>query len=1122
MTITINERVGKALQYLRDGMAPFVDRELHQAFEQGRVNHHTVEGFLDDKMYANKPILEWDAAGLLSVMLGTWQSVFSQTLGNTERSYVFECKNARNRWAHQEQFSSDDADRAMDTMERLLTAASAVSESAAINKLKTELRRIVFEEQARNDARRISATEVKTGASMELRPWREVVTPHPDVASGRFTQAEFAADLWQVHLGEGADEYRDAREFFRRTYLTQSLRQLLENSIQRIVHNDGDPVVQLQTNFGGGKTHSMLALFHLYSGTQLSELAGLDAILTSAAVNALPAVKRVVLVGNKISSGNPDRKPDGTVVRTLWGELAWQLGGASAYERIRADDEHATNPGDKLRELLNDYGPSLILIDEWVAYARQLHDRSTLPGGGFETQFSFAQALTEAAKLARNCLLVISLPASDSSGVSPHAIDDVEVGGVRGREALDRLRNVIGRVGVDWRPANPEEGFEIVRRRLFEPITGDKYRERDATIRLFGQLYQAQRSEFPPEASEAQYEQRMRAAYPIHPEIFDRLYGDWATLVTFQRTRGVLRLMASVIYSLWQSGDRSPLIMPASIPIDDNKVQFELTRYLSDQWIPIIEKDIDGVNSLPRRIDSDQPNLGRWNATRRVARTIYLGSAPATAVAQRGIEDRRVKLGCIFPGENTAIFGDALRRLSEQATYLYSDNGRSWYDTKPTVTKLADDRAELMLRNSDQITMALEAQIRTNTANKGRFNRVHSLPAGSVEIPDDTDTRLVVLRASTPHRKEGQSLAIESAKQMLSMRGNSPRSYQNSLVFLAADATLLPALEQGIARMLAWESIIADKEILDLTPAQVRQADLQQKSATESVKSRIPEVYQWLLVPTQPTPQSPIEWNTVRMLGNDQLAVRVGDKLLKSEGMNDALGATILRHHLDVVPLWREGHVSIKSLVGYFASYPYLPRLINSDVLLNAIISGTTVANYSETFATADRWDATKETYVGLRTTAITQPTVHSDLLLVQPARAAAQLAVVVPIPPVVPTSGASDTSGHSNNTPSLTTTSSDVTPPVIPPSRPVTPPQPKQFRRYHGTKKLNIDRVGREANQVIDDVIKHLTEKYGVKVQVTIEISAEFPEGVDETLRRTINENSKTLNFDQFGFEEQ
>ena len=556
--------------------------------------------------------------------------------GQAERSLVSELRDVRNKWAHQKPFSSDDAYRALDSAGRLLTAVSA-PQADEIEKMKMELLRLRFDEQVRSEKRKSAGTAIESAAAGNLKPWREVVTPHKDVASGRYQQAEFAADLWQVHLGEGTDEYKKPVEFFRRTYLTESLKRLLVGAVQRISGQGGDPVVQLQTNFGGGKTHSMLALYHLFSGTAANELVGIDAVLQEAGAKKLPTAKRVVLVGNKISPGNPVKKPDGTVVRTLWGELAWQLGGKKAFERVRADDEKATSPGDVLRELFNEYGPCLILIDEWVAYARQLHDQSDLPAGGFETQFTFAQALTESAKLAKNCLLVISLPASDTAG-SPHTqADDVEVGGQRGREALDRLRNVVGRVESSWRPASAEEGFEIVRRRLFEPLADQaQFKDRDVVARAFADLYRTQHQEFPPECRDADYEKRIKAAYPIHPEIFDRLYTDWSTLVKFQRTRGVLRLMAAVIHSLWEKGDKNPLILPANIPIDDPRVQFELTRYLSDNWVPVIEKDVDGPNSLPLRLDGEVPNLGKFAACRRVARTIYLGSAPTATAANRG------------------------------------------------------------------------------------------------------------------------------------------------------------------------------------------------------------------------------------------------------------------------------------------------------------------------------------------------------------------------------------------------------------------------------------------------------------------------------------------------------
>ncbi|HXU29819.1 MAG TPA: Swt1 family HEPN domain-containing protein, partial [Thermoanaerobaculia bacterium] len=831
MAITNQERLGKALDLLRQGLAPFVEREIQPAIDNGTVRREAIRRFAEDPMLANKPIGEWDAPGLLKLMDATWNEVFRRTLGASERSLVGEIRAWRNKWAHQARLSSDDTERALDSMTRLLTAVSA-PEADDVGKMRMELRRIVFDEQIRGEKRKVGGSLVEATATGTLKPWREVVTPHADVASGRYQQAEFAADLWQVHLGEGSDEYRTPQEFFRRTYLTESLKRLLVGGMQRISGTGGDPVVQLQTNFGGGKTHSMLALYHLFSGTSPSELAGVDTVLAELGVKNLPTAKRVVLVGNKISPGNPVTKADGTVVRTLWGELAYQLGGAKAFARVRADDERATNPGDVLRELLKQYGPCLILIDEWVAYARQLHDQSDLPAGGFETQFTFAQALTESAKLAGNCLLVISLPASDTSG-SPHTqTDDVEVGGIRGREALERLRNVVGRVESSWRPATAEEGFEIVRRRLFEPLAGpDAWKQRDVTARAFADLYRAQASEFPPECQGGDYEKRIQAAYPIHPEIFDRLYSDWSSLAKFQRTRGVLRLMASVIHSLWEKGDKNPLILPSTIPIDDGRVQSELTRYLSDNWAPIIEKDVDGPSSLPLRIDADQPNLGKLSATRRVARTIYLGSAPTAAAAHRGIEDRRIKLGCVMPGESPAVFGDALRRLAATATYLYQEPPHYWYSTQPTVAKIAEDRAEQLKRDPDKVAHELEERLRAELRKGGDLIRIHQMPRSSADVPDDLDARLVVLPSEQPYTKEARNAAETAAQKILETRGNTPRIYRNTLVFLAADKVRLQNLDEAVRKFLAWKSILADKKALNLDPHQEGQAEKQRQIA---------------------------------------------------------------------------------------------------------------------------------------------------------------------------------------------------------------------------------------------------------------------------------------------------
>ena len=318
-----------------------------------------------------------------------------------------------------------------------------------------------------------------------LKPWRDVITPHKDVASGKYMQAEFAADLSQVHRGEGSAEYLDPVEFFQRTYITEGLHELLQGALERLkpVEGDeprtGDPVIELQTNFGGGKTHSMLALYHLFSGIDPNKLMGMESVLQGAGVTCAIKANRAVLVGTALSPGQADVKEDGTEVRTIWGEMAWQLGGKEAFDLVAESDALGTSP-DKIviSELWKKYSPCLILIDEWVAYARQIIEKDDLPAGNFDAQATFAQVICEAAKMAPEALVVASIPQSR-----------IEIGGEHGEHALDVLKNTFQRVATAWRPAAPNEGFEIVRRRLFEPISDENIPLRDAAADEFLKQY---------------------------------------------------------------------------------------------------------------------------------------------------------------------------------------------------------------------------------------------------------------------------------------------------------------------------------------------------------------------------------------------------------------------------------------------------------------------------------------------------------------------------------------------------------------------------------------------------------------------------------------------------------
>jgi predicted AAA+ superfamily ATPase len=1096
MAVTNHERVGKALNLLGKGLAPFVEREARAKWGNEWVQRlvGAAPGAGVGKVNTSDPSF------LLKAMADAWQTVFRDVLGHAERSYVSEIREFRNGWAHQDAFSTDDAERALDSIRRLLLAVSAADEALEVDKMRQELRRVQFAEQARQTQRKAAVAPVEGQPAGGLKPWREVITPHPDVASGRYQQAEFAADLHQVWRDEASDEYGKPVEFFRRTFLTDGLRELLLNAVRRFRKEGGDPVVELQTNFGGGKTHSMIALYHLAAGYPPHELPGVEAMLADASLEAPPVANTAVLVGQMISPGGAYDKGSGITVRTLWGELAWQLGGADGYAMVADADRTGTSPGAALVDLLRAYSPCLVLIDEWVAYARQLYGVDGLPAGSFDAQFTFAQALAEASRAVEGALLVVSIPASD-----------IEVGGEGGKAALERLKNVIGRVESSWRPASAEEGFEIVRRRLFDDLPAESAPARDAVVKAFGSLYRSQRGEFPSGCAEGDYERRLTAAYPIHPEMFDRLYGEWSTLDKFQRTRGVLRLMAAVVHELWERNDSSLLVMPATIPIDAPPVSSELTRYLEEGWTPVIESDIDGPNALPLRLDRDNPNLGRYSATRRVARTIYLGSAPTQQAANRGIDDRTIKLGCVQPGEAPATFGDALRRLTDHATYLYVDGQRYWYSLQPSVTRLAQDRAASHFSDDDvdeEIRHRLAAA--TRAGQRGDFANVHPAPRSPAEVPDEQEVRLVVLGPEHPHSgKTSDSPARVAAQTLLDKRAAGDRLHRNMLVFLAPDRARLTDLRQAVREFLAWKSIEAEKETLNLDNFQSRQAETKRAQFDEAVVQRINETFAWVLVPSQSPNEPAIAWDETRVSGPEPLAVRVGKKLRNDEALITEYSGARLRMDLDRVPLWRGDHVGVKQLWSDYTQYLYLPRLRDSAVLLDAVRSGVALLTWNpDSFAYASAYDESSGRYSGLVGGQHAAVVLDPAAVIVQPDVAARQVdeeraAAGGPSsdpgqPGKVETGREPERGGAADTTPR---------PPAAP-------------KRFYGRVSLEPVRMLRDLGDIADAVVGQLG-RADAEVTITVEIEAIAEGGFSDDVRRTVSENARTLKFDAHEFEE-
>lgn len=1165
MATSNRERIDQGFQFLQQGLGPFVHEVMCAAAPSGQDWAAMLEARDNAKFGSAHKYSKDDPRFLLKVITEEWR-VFKDKLSRGEQSFASELRDTGNKLAHGEKFSADDAYRALDTMERLLAAVDAHDQAEQVRKLRRDTQQAAFASETRKAVQAVTGVE---GAG--LKPWRQVIIPHKDVRDGNMRGAEFAADLYYVSRGEASREYLEPVEFFRRTYLTEGLRDLLTWCARRISGDrNAPPVVNLQTNFGGGKTHSMLALWHLLSGAPLTSFTDeLQQLLSGVLTAPLPRTRRVALVGNHIAAGKGSEKLDGTKVQTLWGELAWQLGAAAggeeearrAYEIVRDADETRSNPGAALGELIKRYSPCLILIDEWVAYARQLYGRDDLAGGTFDTQFTFAQTLTETVKATPGAMLLVSIPAS-SAAPSAEEVErgatDLEVGGLNGRAALTRLQQVIRRVADPWRAATSVESFRIVRQRLFEEPGADAQVDIAAVARTFVEFYARNRAEFPAGVGEISYEDRIAAAYPIHPELFDRLYQDWSTLERFQRTRGVLRLMSAVIHTLWVKDDPAPLIMPGGIPLDADEVQSEITQYLEDRFKPVIDADIDADTATPVQIDASRPTLGQRKVTRRIARSIFLGSAATLKAAHRGIEQPRIWLGIATPGDTVGNFSNALHLLSDQATYLYSEGARYWYDVAASIQKMAREQADRLKDRPEETWEEILRRLRTREQRTpGMFAKVQIGPERSEDIPEDAAVRLIVMHPSMRHtRGDMASEASVFASSATQGRGAAHRINRNMIVFLAADGKRYAELDESVRQYLAWDNLAGTQEKireLELPPQQAAQAAKRLRDADETVNLRISGAYHWLLIPVQSPSGGGFSIDELKAdTAKERLTERASDRLKNADMLRVVQGPSNIRLNLDqyLSSVWSEGHIAVGKLWEYYCQYPYLPRLADRSVLDEGIrhVFGQAIWEH-DGFAVASGYDETKGKYEALfLPTEDPAPPISDSTLLVHPSRAIAQreaeraeaeAARAAAAAAAAATAGTSPTgtvdgSGTGSGTQPGSTPATGEGAPVqgngtmpgsaagqdgsVPTGS--TPPAPKNTR-FYGTFRLDPERYGKDITKVAQEVIQHLAAQEGVNLDITIEINAVKKDGFPDTTVRIVSENARTLKFDDSGFED-
>lgn len=927
-----------------------------------------------------------------------------------------------------------------------------------------------------------------------LKPWREVAVPHDDVLRGTFQEAEFAADLVSVHEGRAYPEYGNPEMFFQRTFITEGMRLLLQSVLRRLTGHGGDPVIQLQTAFGGGKTHTLLAVYHLARGQVSPQtLQGIPPILDSAGVTDLAPARVAVIDGNQFSPGQVRPRGDQSI-STMWGDLAWQLGQNEGYLMVKDADTSGTSPGKELlRSLLEKYAPCVVLIDELVAYIRQFDGSQKLSGGTYDSNLSFIQALTEAVKGVKNAVILASLPESER-----------EAGSSRGVEALRALEHYFGRVQALWKPVSSEEAFEIVRRRLFKVIPDPATVE--SVCRAFSDFYTSHGNDFPDRTLDRQYYDRLCRAYPIHPELFDRLYDDWASLDNFQRTRGVLKLLAKVIHRLWKDHNLDPMILPGALPLYDPNTRNELLYYLPPGWTPVLERDIDGDRSEPTELESKETYFGAHQACRRVTRTIFLGSPPSSSNARsNGLQLAQVLLGTTLPGQPVSVYRDALARLVDRLHFLNSSNGRYWFDTRPNLRREMEDRKR-RFDEREAVVPYLRRELEASV--KPEAFLVHVFRSSN-DIPDDLNLRLVVLGPDDYYTASGPSRAHQKAEEILNYRGNQPRTRRNRLIFLATEFEAVNRLRDQIRTILAWESITEDIKLmrLNLDQFQAHQAREQLDNATKTFKLSLRHSYQHLLVPYQDAEESlsVTKWEVYSIDTDTPKFSEALFHTLKDAGVLVADWAPIHLHDELRRWFWKPGQAEMNAYEFWekSCSYLFLTRLSHVDVLKKAITSGLCDPPFFGIAKGKSNGD-----YLGFSFDRSVPLALDRDLILIEPgvAQYYQEEKSKADTPKVEAVTAFRESAPEfvvGQGTP-----------------RPIDA-KTKPKRGFYLSQQLTNHNAKIEFNQLYEEIALLFLQTPGMKVQIDVDIRADAPEGIPDDVIRSLKQNCRDLKLAEPDFTE-
>ncbi|MDI6714413.1 MAG: DUF499 domain-containing protein [Thermodesulfovibrio sp.] len=692
-----------------------------------------------------------------------------------------------------------------------------------------------------------------------MKPFIEVAIPHRDILEGRFTLETYAADLWEVYKGSAPVDYCDADTFFSKTFETKGLEEIVNIAERKLQGQPSDSVIQLQTPFGGGKTHTLIYLYHKAKKQDYNV---------------------VVFSGDKFGSKD----------NTLWEEMEKQLTGKIELFKGK-------NPpgGDSLKKFLQKHEPLIILMDEVHAYLVGISAEKVGESSLSTLTLVFIQNLTNTIKTMSRSIMFLSIPLSN-----PYNDESSE-------RTLASLKNIVSRVERVFTPINDEEISDVVKRRLFQKINND---EAKRTITEF--LDYAQRENLLPEGvDKAVYKERFLRSYPFQPEVIDVLYKRWGSIPQFQRTRGVLRLLALVVHSLMSS--RKPYIRLADFNIGNEEIRRELIKYIGQEYDSIIAQDITGSNSGAKKVDALLGDAYRaYCFGTSCATTIFMYSF--SGGPDRGATLSDVKLSSAEFDVSSGIVVDAVNKLREHLFYL-SDTALV-FTNKPNLNKILIDRMESI--GDDEVENAEKEYLKSRLGDEFKN---YIWPKHSRDIPDIQDLKLVIMR-------NGNNL-----EEFVETCGERPRVYRNTLLFLCPDMSQRANFERELKRKLAWERIEKDSH-LPLAEAERREIKEKIKKSEQKIIDGLRNLYRIIKIPSK----------------GELKEINLGIGITGSEKKLDREVFDRLRDEGEIVPkispkvlidkYLRENWVETKKIYEALLKTPGEMRIPNEEVLKTAIKQG--------------------------------------------------------------------------------------------------------------------------------------------------------------------------------------